>query len=55
MVSNQPITTTVKQMCGIGDLDRAGTHKEAAPKRIERDENDIQKMFCVRSDERSLF
>jgi len=25
------ITTAVKQMCGIGDLDRAETHKEAAP------------------------
>ena len=36
------ITTAVKQMCG--DLDRAGTHKEAAPKRVDRDENDIQKI-----------
>jgi len=38
------ITTAVKQMCGIGDLDRTGTHKEAAPKRVDRDENDIQKI-----------
>ena len=33
-------------MCGIGDLDRAGTQKEAAPKRVERDENDVQIDSC---------
>lgn len=38
------ITTAVKQMCGIGDLDRGGTHKEAAPKRVEPDENDVRKI-----------
>ena len=29
-------------MCDINDPDRVGTHKEAAPKRVERDGKDVQ-------------
>ena len=36
--------STVKQMCGIDDPDRVGTHKQAAPKRVQRNENDVQKI-----------
>lgn len=36
------ITTAVKQMCGISDPDRVGTHKEAVPKRIQHDEKNVQ-------------
>ncbi|KAK3698753.1 hypothetical protein QZH41_004049 [Actinostola sp. cb2023] len=44
------ITTAVKQMCGINDPDRVGTHKEAAPKRVQRDEKDVQKIVtCFKS------
>ena len=44
------ITSAVKQMCGINDLDQVGTHKEAAPKRVERDENDVRKIVsCFKS------
>ncbi|CAB4027995.1 Hypothetical predicted protein, partial [Paramuricea clavata] len=44
------ITTVVKQMCGINDLDRVGTRKEAARKRVERDEKDVEKIVaCLKS------
>ena len=32
-------------MCGSDDPDRIGTHREAALKRMERDENDVQKII----------
>ena len=40
------ITTAVKQMCGISVPDRVGshTHKEVAPKRVQRDEKDVQEI-----------
>ena len=44
------ITTAVKQMCGINDSERVGTHKEAAPKRVQRDEKDVEKIVaCFKS------
>ena len=46
------ITTAVKQMCGIGDPDKVGshTHKEPAPKRVQRDEKDVQEIVgCFKS------
>ena len=44
------ITLAVKRMCGSDDPDRIGTHKEAALKRVERDENDVQKIItCFKS------
>ena len=46
------ITTAVQQMCGIGDPDRVGshTHKEPAPKRVQRDEKDVQEIVgCFKS------
>jgi len=39
------ITSAVRQMCGSDDPHRIGTHKEAALKRVERDENDVQKII----------
>ena len=39
------ITSAVRWMCGSDDPDRIGTHKEAIPKRVERDENDVQKII----------
>ena len=37
-------------MCGIAETDRVGSHKEAAPKRVERDENDVQRIItCFKS------
>ena len=50
------ITSAVRWMCGSDDPDRIGTHKEAIPKRVERDKNDVQKIITVfqfRIDERS--
>ena len=41
------ITTAMKEMCAIQDSDRVGTHREAAPKRVERDESDVQKLLTV--------
>ena len=38
------VTSAVRRMCGSDDPDRIGTHKEAALKRVERDENDVQKI-----------
>ena len=44
------ITSAVRRMCGSDDPDRIGTHKEAIPKRVERDENDVQKIItCFKS------
>ena len=36
------VTAALKEMCGVLDADLIGTHKEAAPKRVERDEHDVQ-------------
>lgn len=38
------ISSLVQQMGGIKDLDRVGTHKEKAPKRVQHEENDVQKI-----------
>ena len=44
------ITSAVRRMCGSDDPDRIGTHKEAAPKWVEREENDVQKITtCFKS------
>ena len=44
------VTSAVRRMCGSDDPDRIGTHKEAAPKRVERYENDVQKIItCFKS------
>lgn len=44
------ISFLVKQMGGINDPDRVGTHKEEAPKRVQHDESDIQKIVtCFKS------
>ena len=39
------ITSAVRRICGSDDPDLIGTHKEAAPKRVECDENDVQKLI----------
>ena len=33
-------------MYALQDSDRVGTHKEAAPKRVRRDENDVEKLVA---------
>ena len=44
------ITSAVGRMCGSDDPDRISTHKEAALKRVERAENDVQKIItCFKS------
>ena len=40
------ITTALKDMYALQDSDRVGTHKEAAPKRVRRDENDVEKLVA---------
>lgn len=37
----------VKEMCGIGDSDEVGTHKEAKTARMVRDEDDVQKLLGI--------
>ena len=41
------ITRCLREMCGIGDSERVGTHKEARLGRVQRDEEDIQKLLSV--------
>ena len=41
------ITSMLKEMCGIDDLDRVGSHKESSPKRVKRDEDDIRNHSSV--------
>ncbi|KAK3727569.1 hypothetical protein QZH41_000769 [Actinostola sp. cb2023] len=41
------ITQALKEMCGIGDCDRVGTHKEARATRVIRDEKDAQKLVAT--------
>ena len=38
------VTTALKEAYCVHDSDRVGTHKEAAPKRLARDEDDVQKL-----------
>ena len=38
------ITSAVRRICGSDDPHRIGTHKEAVLNRVERDENDVQKI-----------
>ena len=35
------VTATVKEMCGLHDTSRVGSHREATPKRMEKDESDV--------------
>ena len=37
----------MKEMCAIQDSDRVGTHREAAPKRVDRDESDVRKLLTA--------
>ena len=41
------ITTAMKEMCGLQDSDRVGTHKESAPNRRKRDEGDVNKLLST--------
>ena len=44
------IISAVRRMCRSDNPDRISTHKEAALKRVERDENDVQKIVtCFKS------
>ena len=40
------ITTALKDMYAFQDSDRVGTHKEAAPKRVQRDKSDVDKLVA---------
>lgn len=45
------ITTSLKEMCGYKEMERVGTHKEARQTRVNRDEEDVQKlMTCLTSE-----
>ena len=39
------ITRSLKEMCGVEDGERVGTHKEAGAARIKRDEEDVKKIL----------
>ena len=39
------ITPAIKEMCGIEDSERVGTHKESSLARIRRDEEDVEKLM----------
>ena len=41
------ITQALKEMCGIDNYDRIGTHKEGRAKRMIRDETDVQKLVTT--------
>ena len=45
------IAASVKEMCSLYDTGRVGNHKEATPKRLERDEDDVQKVLNVSTSE----
>ncbi|KAK3698426.1 hypothetical protein QZH41_001193 [Actinostola sp. cb2023] len=38
------VTTALKEAYSVHDSDRVGIHKEASPKRLARDEDDVQKL-----------
>ncbi|MCG7875527.1 MAG: hypothetical protein N0C90_04285, partial [Candidatus Thiodiazotropha endolucinida] len=39
------ITSAIKEICGIEDSDRVGSHKESSLSRIRRDEDDVRKLM----------
>ena len=41
------ITTATKELCGMGDNDRVGSHKEAGSQRLKKDESDVQKLVST--------
>ena len=41
------ITTSLKEMCGLQDEDRVGTHKDASGSRKKRDEEDVIKLIST--------
>ena len=41
------ITTATKELCGMGDNDRVGSHKEAGSQRLKKDEYDVQKLVST--------
>lgn len=41
------IATATKELCGMGDNDRVGSHKEAGSQRIKKDESDVQKLVST--------
>ena len=44
------ITTAVKQMCSFAESNRVSSHKEVEPKRVECDENEVQRIItCFKS------
>ena len=41
------ITTTTEKLCGIGDNDRVGSHKEVGSQRLKKDESNVQKLVST--------
>ena len=41
------ITTATKELCGMGDNDRVGSHKEAGSQRLKKDKSDVQKLVST--------
>jgi len=41
------ITTATKELCGMGDNGRVGSHKEAGCQRLKKDESDVQKLVST--------
>ena len=39
------VTTALEEMYGLGEGDCMGTHKESQPKRVQRDEEDVNKII----------
>ena len=37
----------MKEMCGVQDSERVGTHKETAPSRLKRDEEDVVNLLST--------
>ena len=42
-----PITSATKEMCGLQDTERVGTHKETGATRRKRDESDVQMLMST--------
>ncbi len=41
------MTAALKEMCGLEERDRVGTHKEVSLKRFQKDEEDVTKMVST--------
>ena len=42
------ITQWLKEMCGLENYERVGTHKEAGPAQMKRDQEDTDRLNCFK-------